>query len=112
MLKWISEADELPPIAQRVLLMHPRQSGEFWDLCAAQLLAQYEGVVPRPVPKGSPWPSTYYWATGRGSHDSTSYLVTGNSWWASFKDLPLPPGAEHMTDREFNYIAQPVPVWV
>lgn len=109
-MNWISEAEQLPPIAQHVLLIHPRQAGEFWDMYVAQLLVQYEGVAPRPVPKGSKWPSAYYWQTGRNRDNML--LVTGNSYWALFDGLPLPPGAKHVTDREFHYIAQSDPVWV
>lgn len=106
MLKWISEAEELPPIAQPVFLMHPRQFDNLWDICVAMILVQYDGVHPRPVPKGSRWPSTYYWGSGRGNN-SLTYLVTGNSWWASCRDINLPPGAEHDKDREFDLIFQP-----
>lgn len=106
-MKWISEAEQLPPVAQKVLLAVPRQGGEFWDLKVAQLLIQNEDVTPRPVPPGSRWPTEWYWNSGR---DTT--LVTGNSWWALMDDIPLPPGAQHMTERGFHYIAQPEPVFV
>lgn len=110
MLKWISEADDLPPIAQPVLFMHPRQFGEFWDMHVACILVRYEGVVPRPVKPGSRWPTEYWWGAKRG--EGADNLVTGNGWWARLDGLPLPPGAEHATDREFHYFAQPKPVWV
>jgi hypothetical protein len=112
-MKWISEAERLPPIAQTVLLAHPRQFGEFWDITTAKLLVHYEGVVPAPVAKGSKWPTTYYWeANHGGSAQSHPYLVSGNSWWALLDDIPLPPGAEHKTERGYHYIAQPEPVFV
>jgi hypothetical protein len=107
-MKWISEAEQLPPIAQKVLLAVPRQTGEFWDLKVAQLLVRHEDVAPRPVPKGSRWPVEWSWNSGRD--DVT--LVTGNSWWSLMDDISLPPGAEHKTERGFHYIAQPVPVFV
>lgn len=112
-MKWISEAEALPQIAQVVLLAHPRQGGTAWDITTAQLLVQYEGVIPRPVPKGSKWPTTYYWETNRGgSVQSHPFLVSGNSWWALLDDIPLPPGAEHRTERGYHYVAQPEPVFV
>lgn len=112
-MKWISEAEALPAIGQVVLLAHPRQSGEFWDITTAQLLVQYEGVFPRPVAKGSRWPTEFYWEANRGgSVKSHPFLVSGNSWWALLDDIPLPPGAEHKTERGFHYVAQPLPVFV
>lgn len=107
-MKWISEADDLPKIAQKVLLAVPRQFGEFWDLSVAQLLVRHEGVFPRPVAKGSRWPVDYYWS--RDAKDTI--LVTGNSWWALVNEIPLPPGAEHKTERGYHYIAQPEIVFV
>jgi hypothetical protein len=109
-MKWISEAEKLPPIAQKVLLAHPRQIGEFWDIRTAQLLVQYEGVAPVPVKRGDRWPTTYWW--GSEGSDRSMFLVTGNSWWTLLDTIPLPPGAEHRKDREFAYVAQPNPVWV
>lgn len=109
-MKWISEADQLPPIAQPVLLAHPRQTGEFWDLRVAQLLVHHEGVVPRPIKKGERWATDYFWDASRDGRYTT--LVTGNSWWALLDDIPLPPGAEHRTERGYHYIAQPTPVFV
>ncbi len=112
-MKWISESEALPEIAQVVLLLHPRQSGEFWNLTTAMLLVQYDGVVPVPVAKGARWPTTYFWETNHGgSVKSHPYLVSGNSWWSILDDIPLPTGAEHKNDRGFHYIAQPVPVFV
>jgi hypothetical protein len=112
-VKWISESEALPPIAQTVLLAHPRQSGEFWDITTAKLLVDYDGVVPLPIAKGSRWPTAYHWETNHGgSVKSHPYLVTGNSWWTLLDDIPLPPGAEHKIDRSYHYIAQPKPVWV
>ena len=109
-MKWISEEHELPRVAQKVLLAVPRQNGEFWDLKVAQLLVRHEDVVPLPVKKGSRWPVEYSWDSSRDGKDVT--LVTGNAWWALLDDIPLPPGATHMQDRGFHYIAQPEPVWV
>lgn len=112
-MKWISEAEALPQIAQEVLLAHPRQQGEFWDITTARLLVQHEGVAPMPVPKGAEWATTYYWETNRGgSATSHPFLITGNSWWTLMDDIPLPPGAEHMFERGYHYVAQPKPVWV
>lgn len=110
-MKWISESEALPPIAQLVLFAHPRQQGEFWDITTAQLLARYDGVVPMPVPKGSRWATEYWWETNRGA-TSHPFLVTGNSWWTLLDDIPLPPGAEHKVERGYHYVAQPKPVWV
>lgn len=109
-MKWISEAEKLPPIAQKVLLAVPRQFGEFWDLKVAQLLVRHEDVSPRPVAKGSRWPTEWYWDSSQCGRDTT--LVTGNSWWALMDDIPLPPGAEHAAARGFHYIIQPMPVFV
>jgi hypothetical protein len=112
-MKWISEADRLPPIAQTVLLAVPRQNDEFWDLTTAKLLVQYEGVAPTPIAKGSRWPTTYWWERNHGgSIKSHPCLVTGNAWWTLLDDIPLPPGAEHKTERGHHYIAQPLPVFV
>jgi hypothetical protein len=112
-MKWISESEALPPIAQTVLLAHPRQAGEFWDITTARLLVRYEGVVPRPVPKGSRWPAEYWWEANRGgSAQSYPFLVSGNSWWALLDDIPLPPGAEHRTESGQHYIVQPELVFV
>jgi hypothetical protein len=105
-MKWISEEVGLPPIGQTILLAHPRQTGEFWDLTTAMLLVKYEGVHPVPVLRGGRWPTTYYWETSRG-RASHPFLVTGNNWWALLDDIPLPPGAEHKRDREYHYISQP-----
>lgn len=113
MMKWISEAEALPKIAQVVLLAHPRQGGEFWDITTARLLVQYDGVAPSPVTKGSRWPTTYYWETNHGgSANSYPYIVSGNSWWALLDGISLPPGAEHKSERGYHYIAQPMPVFV
>lgn len=109
-MRWISEAEALPPVAQKILLAHPRQTGEFWDLCTAQLLIQYEGVAPVPVKRGDRWPTTYWWSASKDT--GATYLVTGNSWWTLLDTIPLPPGAMHKLDREFHYIAQPELVWV
>lgn len=112
-MKWISEAEALPKIAQLVLLAHPRQQGEFWDITTAKMLVQYEGVVPVPVAKGSRWPTTYYWESNHGgSFQSHPYLITGNSWWSLLDDISLPPGAEHLMERGYCYVAQPVSVFV
>ena|SRR5882757_6504880 len=112
-MKWISEAEALPEIAQTVLLAHPRQHDQFLDITTAKLLVQYEGVVPVPVAKGSKWPSTYYWETNHGgSVKSHPYLVSGNSWWTLMDSIPLPPGAEHRLERGHHYIAQPSLIFV
>jgi len=104
MFEWISEGKALPPIAQKVFLAVPRQHDKFWDIYVAQLLVRYEGVSPKPIVAGERWPTEYWWSTTRDSQGTV--LLTGNSWWASFRDIPLPPGAQHATDREFNYIAR------
>ena len=105
-MKWISEADELPPIAQSVFYAHPRMSGDFWDISVARILVQYEGVAPRPVKAGHRWPTAYWWS------DGSTTLITGNGWWAKMDDIPLPPGAEHRHARGQHYVAQPVPVFI
>lgn len=110
MLKWISEAEALPRTAQKVLLAHPRQAGEFWDLHVAQILIQYEGVCPMPVKVNTRWPANYWWSWG--DKTAADLLVTGNAWWAFLDGLPLPPGAEHATERGYSFIAQPRPVFV
>jgi hypothetical protein len=112
-MKWISEAESLPRIAQLILLAVPRQQGEFWDITTAQLLVRYEGVAPRPVAKGSRWPAEYWWESSRGgSSQSHPFLLTGNAWWSLLDDIPLPPGAEHMNERGYHYIAQPELVFI
>jgi len=104
LLTWVSEATALPRVGQAVLLATPRQSGEFWDVSAARLLAAYEGVVPRPVAAGSRWPTDYYW--GRSNIGRDTCLITGNGWWASMTALPLPPGAAHGSECGYDYIRQ------
>lgn len=112
-MKWISEAEQLPPIAQNVLLAVPRQFVEFWDLTTAKLLVQYEGVTPLPISKGQKWPTTYWWERNHGgSIKRHPCLITGNAWWTLLDAIPLPPGAEHRTERGHHYIAQPSPVFV
>lgn len=93
MIEWIRESESLPPIAERVLLAHPRQSGEVWDVETVRLLIRHEDVQPRPIEAGKSWPTDYYWA--RGDRQDGSVLITGNGWWARLDHIPLPPGAEH-----------------
>lgn len=104
-LKWIGECEALPKIGQSILLATPRQRGEFWDLWVARLLARHEDVFPMPVVAGGDWPTDYYWERNGGTRDTC--LVTGNGWWASLTDIPLPPGATHSGDeRGYHYIRQ------
>lgn len=103
-ITWISEGERLPPIGQPVFLMAPRQSGELWDVSVAMLLVHYEGVNPQPVQAGSRWPTEYHWSRDRSGHDVL--LVTGNGWWASMDEIPLPPLAAHRNERGGHYIAQ------
>jgi len=109
-VKWVSESERLPKIAQKVLLAHPRQFDNFWDIKVAQLLVSYEGVVPRPVPRGSKWATEYWWDSSRDGREIN--LITGNSWWALFDQIPLPPGAEHAHERGYHFISQPTLIWV
>ncbi|MCW5711326.1 hypothetical protein [Shinella sp.] len=112
MLQWISEGEALPRIGQSVLLATPRQTGEFWDLRVARLLVRHEGVFPVPVVAGGDWPTDYYWDRSTSGARDTS-LVTGNGWWASLKNIPLPPGAAHSGDeRGYNYVRQVGEVFV
>lgn len=108
--EWRSEANELPPIAQKVMFAVPRQFGEFWDLHIAQLLVRHEAVIALPVPKGSRWPTDFWWSTGRDSRDT--HLVTGNGWWAPLDKINLPPGAKHLFDGRFHYVSQPKSIFV
>ena len=110
LLLWISEAEALPRIAQHVLFAVPRQMGEFWDISVARLLARHEAVLPIPIKRGDRWASDYYWNRDHFGRDSC--LVTGNGWWASMVDLPLPPGAEHEHIRGFDCITQPKDIWI
>lgn len=110
-LKWISEAEALPLVAERVFLALPRQQGDFWDVFTARLLLAHEGAVPLPVKPGSRWPTQYWW--GRSDQDHDNVLVTGNSWWARLDEIPLPPGAEHyFGGRGEHVILQVGDVWV
>lgn len=112
-MHWISEGDALPKIGQPVLLCSPRQHAEFWDMRVACILVRHEGVVPLPVPSGSEWPIQYYWGSPRG--DDRGYpLITGNSWWASFDGINLPPRAihRHMGPRNDHVILQDGDVWI
>lgn len=112
MLNWISEQDKLPIVGQTVLLATPRQMGGFWDIETACILIRFEGVTPMPVPAGSErWPTEYYWGKPRGQNTSTS-LVTGNGWWASLADIPLPPQAEHGAERGYEFVRQVGHVWI
>lgn len=103
-MKWISEGEALPAIAQNVLVATPRQSGEFWDIVVACILVRHEGVVPQPVSPGARWPVDFYWGFARRPNDN--FIVTGNGWWASMTEIDLPPGAEHQQIRGFDCIAQ------
>lgn len=109
-MKWISEAEKLPPIAQLVLLAVPRQGGDFWDLKTSRLLVRHEDVHPRPVPRGSKWPVEYWWSGAKDGRSET--LVTGNAWWTLLNTIPLPPGAEHRSERGQHWVSQPRPVWI
>lgn len=101
---WISESDRLPEIAQQVLLITPRQAGEFWNVSVACLLVRHEGVSPRPVAAGSSWPTDYWWSSARDRRDTQ--LITGNGWWSSLASIPLPDGAVHQHIRGYDVIAQ------
>jgi len=103
-IEWISEGTKLPRIGQTVLLLTPRQAGEFWDLHIACLLARHEGVTPRPVSAGGPWPTDYYWGNPKVAQDTR--LITGNGWWASVAGIPLPPQALHAHEAGFDFIRQ------
>lgn len=113
-LNWISEGDDLPPIAQPVLLCVPRQHEEFWDLRVACILVRHEGVVPIPVKAGSTWPTNYYWGSPARSTSNETRLVTGNAWWAFYDAINLPPRALHsrMGPRSDRVILQDGDVWV
>lgn len=109
-LTWISESIALPRIAQDVFLATPRQNGEFWDISIARLLARHEGVHPVPVAAGAEWPTDYYWNRSNNGRDVC--LVTGNGWWASMTDIPLPPKAVHKATMGFDFIHQVGDVFV
>lgn len=102
MLNWISEAERLPKVAQSVLLLTPRQAGEWWDISVARILIQHEGVTPMPVNAGAKWPTSYWWSR---FHRDTC-LVTGNAFWASLEHINLPLGAEHHFLNGFSNIKQ------
>lgn len=104
MLDWISEGERLPPIAQKVLLLKPRQGGGWWDPCVAMILVRHEGVAPYPIRKGDRWPVDFFWAHGPG--DRSHVLVTGNAFWASLESINLPPGAEHYNGAHSHAIKQ------
>lgn len=110
-MHWQSERDALPRIGERVLLLVPRQGGEWWDMSVAWLAVDYDGVVPHPVAPGSRWPRDFWWhATPDHRHP---VLVTGNAYWCSLGELPLPPGATHVWGpRGEHAIAQPTLIWV
>jgi hypothetical protein len=114
-VKWIREDQALPRIAQPILLAHPRQSGDFWDILTAKLLVRHEDVCPIPKPQGD-WPTEWWWETNRGgSAQSSPILVTGNSWWTHLDDIPpnLPPGAQHVHDAHgYRYVIQTEAFWV
>jgi len=111
-LHWISEGDALPKIGQSVLLCSPRQHAEFWDMRVCCILVRHEGVAPRPVPAGSDWPTDYYW--GDRYYPNQHKLITGNSWWAAFDSINLPPRALHrfMGPRHDHVILQDGDVWI
>lgn len=109
-IKWISESEALPRVAQPVFFMAPKQADNHWTISVACILIRYEEVHPHPVKPGSRWPIEFWWGRPRGS-DLVS-LVTGNGWWAAMDDIPLPPGAEHRTERGYHFIAQPEDVFV
>lgn len=110
MIEWISEAAELPRIGESVLLANPRQSGEFWDIETAWLMARYDGVVALPVSPGSRWPTDYAWNRhrhGGGFGSDGVLLITGNAWWARLDQIPLPPAAEHRVGPNgYPFVAQ------
>jgi len=104
MIEWRSEEDALPKIGQSVLLASLRQLGEYWDLSSSMILVKHEGVVPRPIRKGSAWPTDFWWGDGRDPKNIR--LITGNAWWASWTDISLPPGAVHKSIRGYDVIEQ------
>lgn len=95
MLKWISESDALPEIAQQVFLASVDIYGEYWKIQVASILVRHEGVTPHPVKEGDKWPHDFYWSTSREQQGNV--LINGRKWWASMSDIPLPPGAKHET---------------
>lgn len=112
-LNWTREDVALPRIAQPILLAHPRQSGDFWDLAIGKLLVKHEDVCPIPRPRGHRWPTDWWWEVNRGgSAQSNPWLVTGNNYWAALDAIPLPPGAAHARDRSYHYLIQTAKAFV
>lgn len=109
-LDWISEGEALPIIGQTVIVAHPRQVGEFWDVKIQCILARHEGVLVRPVKAGERWPTDYYWGDIR--NQAGTNIITGNSWWAYLDGINLPLGAEHQIIRDYRCIVQPEPIWI
>lgn len=101
-MKWISEAHQLPKVGQPVLLAHPKQDYDLWEMNIVALHIRHEGVTPKPVAKGSEWPTEYHWSPLRDHLTIT--FVTGNSWWAQLDDIELPPGAVHVAERGFHLV--------
>ena len=113
MLEWISEGEALPKIGQKILLVHPCQSNEFWKIESAWLMARHEDVVPRPIKAGERWPTDYAWQRGEGGFGSPlCLLVTGNGWWASLEGIPLPPGAAHRMINGYHCVEQTHEVFI
>jgi len=114
LLRWINEGDELPLIGERVLIAHPRQGGDIWDITTARILARHEDVIALPVKAGDEWPTDYAWSRGSGGFGSIDILlITGNTHWARLDTIALPVGAEHRTGpRGETYAAQVGDVWI
>ena len=98
-INWISEEIELPPVGLPVLHCSPRQRDEYWKTSVRCILIDFEGVIPRPVPKGSEcWPTAYFWGDPYYGRKQSS-LVTGNGYWAHLSELSPPPSAEIYTNN-------------
>lgn len=105
MNEWYSEQTKLPRIGERVFICRPREDVDLWDIHVGFLAADHEGVVARPVPTGTKWPTQYYWVFGP-VRMGTNYtcLITGNGWWAPLSAISLPPGARHQIEHGYSVI--------
>lgn len=101
-MKWTSESEALPEIAQDVFYTKPRADGKFWRIYIACILCRHEDVQPEPVEPGERMPTDYYWS--KSGYSGDRFLLDGRGWWAPITGIDMPPGAAHQNINGFDCI--------